>query len=326
MSTPLVDPTSAASNRSTVSAGRKLASWTTNLLASGLVLIVGLVAGREVLLWWRSPPGESTSPSLAAIDNGPPAWDFDRGFFDLRFGAAPVVVRRQVFSGDRPAVQETLRRHSAALAQQALAQESSRRQSQAQDPADATRQADPESTRRLLKRLAGMTPVSGEPDRWALYEWPTPLPANVVVNDPPSRILAWGLAFPDAKPEGENGNWSLFSWADLGSPERSSPSNVAGAEEPPRPEGTTLGLCITSPDDTALATFQARGGTAWIERHYDEWSRRVGGQVESAWRSTGRLRSARYRLPAGSSVLVQLDGQDPAAVRGIVTQWPRRAQ
>ena len=100
------------------SPGRRSLRWMLNLLASGLVLIASLVAGREVLLWWRSPADVAGS---ADGHDQPPGFDFENGFVDLRFGAAPVVVRREVVSGSRELVLETLRRNSAALADDVLA-------------------------------------------------------------------------------------------------------------------------------------------------------------------------------------------------------------
>jgi len=305
-----------------LSASRKVARWATNLLASGLVLIAGLAAGREVLLAWRSSPEVATLS--APIDTGdePPVWNFDEGVLDLRFGAMPLLVRRQAFSGDQLGALEVLRRHTAALAQEILPRAS-----------QTTKPLDDEAARKLLTRTATMTPVAGEPGRWALYEWQSPLPANMVVADRPTRILAWGLALPAARAAAESGSWSLFSWAEVAAehPSTSTESGKSGqagdgageSEEPYRPSGTTLGMSIEAPDGAALATFQARGGTAWIEQRYDQWSHRVGAKVELAWRSTGSMREARFRLPTGSSVLVQLDGRNRELVQGIVTRWPR---
>lgn len=336
---------SSGAARESESPGRRGLRWVLNLLASGLVLIASLVAGREVLLWWRSPADVAGS---ADEHDQPPGFDFENGFVDLRFGAAPVVVRREVVSGNRDLVLETLRRNSTALADDVLARDPS-----PTEPADvfhAAQRGDHESRRHLMARITTMTPAARKPDHWMLYEWPAPVPANVVLTEGTSRPLAWGLAFPQESAAGEPTRWSVFSWAETDVPQAEAAGPNVGANgfggmppgfpvagppasppaqrkvegEPHRPEGTTLGICLMSHDAAAVATFQARGGPTWIERHYDAWNQQLGGTVEQAWHSTGPLRRARYRLPRGAVLLVQLDGRDPEQVRGMVTQWPPR--
>lgn len=294
-------------------AARTIARWATNLFASGLVVIAGLAGGREVLLWWRTPPptGVGEAELVGGVE---PNWNYADGFFDVRFGDAPLTLRRQTVTGDARAALEQLRRHTSDLAQRALAA-----------GAASALVGDPRAESEFERRLADETPAAGEPGRWALHEGLSPLPRNVVVALPSGRVVAWGLAFPATNAPSQEPAWTLFAWTSA------SEQDVPGAnDEPsivPRPAGATRGLSLRGACGDTLETFAApRGDVGRLEVHYDEWSRGAGAVYESSWRTVGTMRTARFRLRDGRRATVQIDGLQGGAIRGVVAVWRDAAE
>lgn len=291
---------------------RTLARWATNLFASGLVVIAGLAGGREVLLWWRTPPPASVGEAdlVGAVE---PNWNYSDGFFDVRFGDAPLTLRRQTVAGDARVALEQLRRHTADLARQTL------------EAGVASELAGPaRAETELERRLVDETPAAGEPGKWALHEWLAPLPRNVVVALPSGRVVAWGLAFPATDAPSQEPAWTLFAWtAEPG-------SDAQGANDPrwivPRPAGATRGLSLRGASGDTLETFATRGDVGRLEVHYDEWSRGAGAVYESSWRTVGTMRTARFRLRDGRRATVQIDGLQGGSVRGVVAVWRDSAE
>ncbi len=78
---------------------RKVSGWTTNLLATGLILVVALGLGRQLIGWWRIEPDE-VMPMLPA--DGPGLGDADASApATLEFGDSPYAIERRSVRGDR---------------------------------------------------------------------------------------------------------------------------------------------------------------------------------------------------------------------------------
>lgn len=336
---------------------RRLASFATNLLVSGVILVVGLTAGREVLWWWRTPADDAGNRAELAANEDAPTWQFETGVFDLRFGDAPLVVRRHPLTGTRAQASDALRRHAVELARKALdrpprSADATRAMTSANvvDVGAATSDVSAESdrahgasvvmTERLARQLDATPPVAGEPGRWALYEWDDPWPLNVVVRPESREPLAWGLAMPGPLDQGAERSWSLFVWtaddeADDGAAIKSSRGDSksddrrtaeSGLEvarvEFPRPPGSRQGLSVQARDGSGLAQFEARGkNLAWCEAYYEDWARRSGARLARPWRGERGLRSAGYQADDGAQWQVDLDGRSADSVQGLVTRW-----
>ncbi len=153
---------------------RRLAGWTSNLLVSAVVVMVGLVFGRQLTSWWAfdaKRPAGSTLPTVMVAPN--PLGD-DGRMHQLEFGDLPVRLGRRTIAGDTATVLAGLR----AECRRAVEQGSPTRR----DPG-------PEE-RKMLEGTAGMVPVEQVPGTVA------------------GRVLCWGFAFP----VGEGGTeWTLFT-------------------------------------------------------------------------------------------------------------------
>jgi hypothetical protein len=80
---------------------RRIAGWTTNGLATALVLLAGLSLGRQVLIWWKEAPPEA--PPMTAAPGEPD------GPVELEFGGLGQRVQTRTVEGDRQAVLAALR-------------------------------------------------------------------------------------------------------------------------------------------------------------------------------------------------------------------------
>ena len=160
---------------------RRMAAWTTNLLATAIVLAAGLAMGWQVLAWWHERPQPEAAAALppeAAL----PAIAESREFWTR---GGPLRIER--VKGDAAAAQAAMRefcRQSTALQSDAAVA----------GPGEA----------QFVASLSQQTPLetAGEID---LYQPPGQTAMVVAVSKSSRRIVAWSLAAP----RGE-GEWSLF--------------------------------------------------------------------------------------------------------------------
>jgi hypothetical protein len=183
---------------------RRIGAWTTNLLATGLVLVVGLTFGRQLASWWALRSEGSSQRALGGtrfLDQA--ALEHEAAAPLLDFGDLPMRLGRETVTGDKQRVFASLRARCRAGAQQNLA---------------SARVPGPRE-QRMLRGTVDLTPVDQEPGKWKMYQLDGPLPMVVVTatrNDvsgrpgdqPPARALVWGLAFPV---DSGTDQWTLFT-------------------------------------------------------------------------------------------------------------------
>ena len=277
---------------------RQVSTFTTRLLLSGLVLVLGLGLGRQVLLWWRADP---TGPARRESAESP--GDASQGQ-QLRFGNDPLELGRRAIAGSRADALHALRDSCRALA-------------------DAARPPDrplSEPERRLLDDLAAKPPAEEDAGRWALYQLEEPLPMVVVVRPTGPkggatvagdgrRVVTWGLALPMASQA-----WSLYTFH-----QPSSWTEAAGLPAPPNAirvlamqtvEGGTT-LAIRGPDSGGWKAF------------YDQWfaSR---GWTGAGWQSSGAAWSNRYSKGEGQRVDLQFASDPYGKASGLLVYTPAR--
>lgn len=86
---------------------KRISAWTTNGLLTLVILLAGLVFGRQVLKWWAAdatPPAETSVAPLASDGLGDPA----KAHF-LQFGNQPWAIERQEIRGDKEQAAAALR-------------------------------------------------------------------------------------------------------------------------------------------------------------------------------------------------------------------------
>lgn len=170
---------------------RRVAGWTTNGLATALVLVAGLTLGRQVLIWWREAPAESALPSQAA----------DVAARQLEFESLATTVQSRTIRGTRADLLQALRDLCRPAQRPQVLQDPS--------PSDAER--------RLLAELAAKEPVEVG-DGWRIDELPQQLPLVICStwagpqrseSSAPLdlRIVSIGLAVP-----GKEDRWTAYAF------------------------------------------------------------------------------------------------------------------
>lgn len=255
------------------SLSRRIIGWTSNGLATALILVAGLTFGRQVLLWWGEE-SIATSPRKADLTS------LEDGIKHLEFGAVSGAVQTRTVRGSRDDVLSALRD---------MCRPSKR-------PGAAAGAPPNEAEHRLLSELVDKEPAEAG-DGWRIDQLAQGLPMVICsttverdssrsrstkerpgngMNSVPRlpldlRIVAIGLAVPAA-----DDAWSAFAFV-LGA-ERGS---AAGAVPIPLPAASSLGITLTQPDGMVLTTFRGQGPPAAWETHFQELPPSSGWQLRA---------------------------------------------
>jgi hypothetical protein len=276
---------------------RRLSTWTTNLLAIGILAVAALAMAGRLTEWWRTDPA---APVVDALSLPPAPWDDPAGIV-LEFGDQPWSIRRQTLTGSVDDASHALLEQCRGILDQAASTDSL----PAIDDAEQT----------LLDRLRNAAPMEEVPNRWRLFVIGGPLPwivgtktaphaSNSVTQrdvephdaDPNSRLLCWGLALPQP----EQG-WMLYVF------DRRPPDARSGdLPEVPLPLSARRSLRVGGSGGSALTTFSGSGpATQWMDE-FDHALTTSGWQRLGDWIRGGSSHAAAY-LREGNSDSVRLD-------------------
>jgi hypothetical protein len=289
--------------KSFATVGHRITAWTTNLLATGVVLLLALGVGRQLVGWYRvESPAPKLSPgagmSLAGLANGDP--------IELDFGDAPYAIQRREVTGE-------LEEARAALV---IA---------CREVAGRTPLASPSAAEsNLLELCERETPLETTPDGRRIFAPQTALPLVVVLrpiapgNGAPvlagseNRVVTWGMAGP-AGPR----QWHLFV---AHSEERAAGQTGAGESaiaphDFPLPPGARRMLGLRDQRGGSMSSFAGNGQPAeWIAFLSDWFGRSQWTRCDD-WRLADGFWRARYEL-TGDAKRATLDleiGPDGAA-------------
>ena len=255
------------------SLAQRISGWTSNLLATGIVLAAALGLGRQLVQWWSvdesqvggTPPFASSRP-------------FSEQTATLEFGNAGHLVSRETSRGPRDAVLARLRA-------------SCRRTLEV-----GTEQVDPSSLanlkaseRAFLERAAAREPIEQAPGRWQLHQYDGTFPIVVGIGlfpasasenrgsaerplaEPARRVLAWSLAAPAGGNE-----WTLYTWragqvGQAGKPDLqvTGQAREGGTAEVPLPPGSRRTLTLGNGADEATLGFAGNGDPRAWQQHFD---------------------------------------------------------
>jgi hypothetical protein len=156
---------------------RRVSGWTSNLLATGIVLAAAVGVGRQVTHWWRIDPADaSAAGGTAAIGPGA-VGDQGEQPFELTFGGG-YSLRRIELKGDLTAAVERLRQECRTIL------ESGRLPTQPPNQAE----------QRFLDRAADRTPLEERSGQWQIHRFDSKLPLLVAVVDSLRESTAASLA------------------------------------------------------------------------------------------------------------------------------------
>jgi len=274
---------------------KRITSWTSNLLATAIVLLVCLGVGHTLLDWsGREEPLASVAPSAGYVSSTAPG--------DVEFPVADGM-KRLTIEGERDAVRSDLRRRIEQATRQ-LATDGSARQ------AVAGRTPSPAETR-LLELTANRPAAAAEPGQWELHEFIGTFPlwvgfvhfpadaAATNVQDKDSaapatnrRLAAWGMAVPAG-----GDRWNLYL-QETGAPQPVTPRG--NTLDPPLPEGCRRTLALSDERGERLIGFAGETAVDNCRRHFDRWAQTLDPPQPLAWHGVPGNWRAEVTLPAGS--------------------------
>jgi hypothetical protein len=283
---------------------RRLSTWTTNLLAIGILAVGALVMAGRLTEWWRTDPA-ATALEPPALPAAP--WDDPAGIV-LEFGDQPWSIRRQTLAGSVDHASHALLEQCRGILDEAASADSL----PVIDSAEQT----------LLGRLRNAAPVEEVPNRWRLYVIGGPLPWIVGTTTAPDasssaterdiaphdagangRLLCWGLALPQP----EQG-WTLYVFDRR-------PADTRGGDLPevPLPSNARRSLRVGGSGGSALTTFSGTGpATQWMV-DFDDALTTGGWRRVGDWSRGGTSHAAAY---------VREDNADSVRLEITLTQGP----
>ena len=314
---------------------KRISVWTTKGLLSAMVLVAGVVFGRQVLIWWGNDDvtaegGRATNQLLPAELLGDPGQPHS-----IRFGDAAWSLRRRSISGDRDEAVAQLRAECRELLRNIKPRPSVALPDWG---VSSTATPTPGATngRGFMSLLSGSTPVDREPGKWRLYEFRETFPMAVGVARPsmsPSepengqadlaqlgyRAIIWAIAAPAGAKQ-----WTLcvFRPADLPVAEES------GLIEVPIPPGCRRTLSIRAVGGGGIVAFGGPDRPDRWKRFHDDWFAGQGWRQSVSWRSAGKAWYAKYVAPdyIGGAVEVRFGPDGRGGLSGLLMITPRQSR
>jgi hypothetical protein len=256
---------------------RRCRRRTTDLLAIGLLLVVGLAVGRQLAAWWNEAELQSTPNPLSVTGSGAAWTDPD----ELQLGELGQTIHRRRVSGDRQAAWSALEASTRVTAQQAGWP--------AAEADEAERQLLELLDRRESRRSQSTSPQ--QPDT-SLYRLEGPLPMVVAVRRllGQRRVVGWGLA-TRTPAEG----WVTWTFATAGH------ADTLPVE---LPEGSRKLLAVGSGNPEQLLVFSGSAGPDDWWKHFERALRRDGWTLSSPAAHNADGWTARWQHRSGQALVV----------------------
>ncbi len=254
---------------------KRITRWTSNALASAIVVLICLGFGHQVLDWSLNPV---EPPTVQPTANPAGVLNSLQG---LEFGGDNYSLRRQFVTGDklhalawiREACREVLKSASGEFSELTEAEQA------------------------FLDRTATAYPSEQMPGRWQLFVFDDGFPLAVGVRRETAEVLnsemivqgrrrmnVWAMAVP----MGRN-HWSMYVY-------RNGPPAPGSTSSPPLPPHARQTLALRCDDGGDMIGFTGDGDAdagAW-RRFFDQTFARRSFRRHGAWRQTAAAWHARY--------------------------------
>ncbi len=300
--------------------GRRVTGRTTDLLAIGIVVVVSLTMGRQILRWWHADAPHVMD--LGPLDNSNAEWGAGSRPVTLEFGNSHISMTRQMVQGSNP--------QAALDAVRQVCQTSLVTASQPDSPPDQAELGQ-------LETLSTLTPDMEQPGRWQLYRLGGAMPTIIGVKtfDGPTgnldraspsavrRVICWGLVFPGLN----KGTWTSYTFVRRqGAVATVSGFNLALLDLPPGCQRTVL---MQESGQTGLLGFQGRMDPAAWQSHFDSWLGKQGWKQINPWTQAadgwaGRFVSQPAGAAAESAIQIQFHRQKNDQGVGLIHWLPGR--
>ncbi len=325
LSSPSED--AASSHPSYKALARRIAGWTSNLLAMAVVLVLTLGAGHYILDWTDRETAEDareeTSPkSGSTIQGGRPV------------GAQfPVAgLQRVPWQGNRESIRQQLRQQVQQQAVTLFARPQLLAQARRRQPAG--------SEQKLLALTAARAAQAIEPGRWEVHEFigafplavsfvhvePTaePSASDIAQADPSApaptrRMVAWAMAVP----AGPDDAWSVYLQTNLEQP-ASDQAMLEVADAPPLPPGVQPTLALTTAGGGLLLGFTGEVSLASCREHFEHWGQAQSPPQTLVWSNSAQVWHVQIQQakPRAASTHIQLATDARGRVLGLLTMLP----
>lgn len=276
---------------------RRITGWTSNLVATAIVVLLCLGIGHTLLDWSRREPEVLTSPSN-------PAAHAAAGPLTVEF-PGEAGLQRIPATGDRDSIRAQLRQRI---------EHATRRQAASPGRLQAAAARTPGGQEaKLLAMTENRAVAAAEPDRWELHEFIGTFPLWVgfvqvpgssdhpgnLAGEPPSpgsqrRLAAWGMAVPSA-----NHHWNLYlqeefqpdgqtrQQAGRGEAQAAATRNEPAWQSqriPPLPLGFRRTLALTTEQGEQLIGFAGEAAMDACRAHFDRWAAALDPPQKLRWR------------------------------------------
>jgi hypothetical protein len=293
---------------------RRIIRFSSNLLATAVIIILGLTLGRQVLHWWQS-----TSPGEGATDNievdhlaqlADPQWPHR-----ITFGELPLAFDRVSFVGSQQQALERLRTRCRELAR-----------SEASDSA-----AWLPASNSVLQQLAEREPVEQGPG-WQLVQHVGPVITVVGLRTRPNdatkpadsasqnrvSVVSWGLGLRATTSRTDEAisdvRWTLLVCS---GPGQASGSNAARVIALPPHSKRTFTAEVQG--GGALIGFAGPDTSSSYKAFFDRSLNRQKWHAAAGWKQIGQSWHARFAKRDGSTCDIQLVGGATDTATGILT-------
>ncbi len=282
---------------------RRLTWWTTNGLATAVVLVLALACGREIIEWWRGDeplvdPNNPSGNTFSEIGS--------RGK-KIQFGNSPTTAQTVRVSGDMAAAEKALRKLCREVAQ----------------ATDTSTGSPRPGEQKLLAELANKKPLETLGD-FRIDQIPSAVPMLAVSRtvretegnktdvtlSPELRLVALGMAVP-----GDH-DWGLYVFR-TGGTEQSSQSVVTTLSLPPDAQIT---LSVAEEGGPTLTAIRGRGKLEDWEQFFR--NRRSGDiwQLSAEWQTAFNRRQLVFSQPGNDSARCDVQfGTDAGGLWGLIT-------
>jgi hypothetical protein len=283
---------------------RRLTAWTSNSLATAIVLVLALSGGRQLVRWYQEDPlpSDHASGELALHgSSGEP--------LSLELAGGGHTLRRESIRGSVDDATKRLQRFCRGVLESDV---------QPTEPVQPSQQ-------RFLATLADRQPVEEDAGRWSIFRLPGLMPMVVGVRrasqapvsaellaEVPGRVLAWGVAVPS----GQN-DWILYQHQAV------SDGVVRAPHDLPIPLPVDSHRTLTISGQGGERTIGIAGSgdaTAW-QQHFDQHFKSQSWQSHG-WQRSGPVWHAQYEHPGGRIAEVHFAGDRQHELLGLVIIGP----
>lgn len=300
--------------------------WVCNVLATVLVLTAGLIFAQQVLFWWHGDEAAEKAKRETMAVMGADALATPGMPLDLELGDWPCRLRREEFSGDKPAALAELRR----LCQESVA--GAAKPVAAAGPAEV----------RMLAGLTNQKPFAELPGGWQLYEQDGPVPLVAAVH---TELPATGKKSPAGKQEKPATSSAtnaadnavevapvarrVVSWG-LGvrlAGTRWTLMLLTAQAKPPigdrgwavlLPPGAKRSLSLAAFDQESIVAFAGSGPREAWQQFYDKHLASIA-TSQLTWRSVGEVWQQRYETATETIEVVLAPQAGTDEIQGLLT-------